>query len=333
MKKTIQILGLFATLMASLLLSGCEWDVLKPAGYVAHQERTLIFICVAVMLCVVIPVMIAIVVFAIKFRSTNTQAQYLPDWGTSHRVEMCMWGIPIVIIIVLACLTGYYTFRLEPSRLLSAEVAGDEQPIQIDAVALDWKWLFIYPQYGVASINEIYAPANRQVFLQLSSENSINAFWVPKLGTVLYAMPQMNSKLHLVASEQGQFNGVSANYSGDGFADMRFKWHSVTQQGFDNWIAQLKQSNKTLDRAGYLTLSQAPQMGDVAGKEKDAQVRYFSSVDKDLYYRIVNRCVADGKECNERLMARDAANSLWGQLCSVFDADYKFDKTTPENGA
>lgn len=332
MKRIYRNTGLFAALASALALTGCDWDVIRPAGYIANEERTLIFICVGVMLCVVIPVMIAVVVFAIKYRATNSDAEYAPDWGTSHKIEMFMWGIPICIIIVLASLTGYYTFKLEPSRVLSAEVAGNEVPIQVDAVALDWKWLFIYPQYGVASINELYAPVNRQVFLQLSSENSINAFWVPKLGTVLYAMPQMNSKLHLVASEEGQFNGVSANYSGDGFADMRFKWHSVPQASFDNWIAKLKASNQTLDRQGYLTLAKAPKMGDVAAKEKDAQIRYFSNVDKDLYYRIVNRCVAQDRECNERLMARDAAVSLWGQLCSVFDADYKFE-STPDNGA
>jgi len=333
MKKIKYITGLAAVLASALLLSGCEWDLLNPAGYVAHQERTLMYICVAVMLCVVIPVMIAIIVFAIKFRATNTQSEYLPDWGNSHRVEMIMWGIPICIIIVLASLTGYYTFKLEPSRVLSATVAGDQKPLQIDAVAMDWKWLFIYPEYGVATINEIYAPVNRQVFLQISSESSINAFWVPRLGTVLYAMPQMNAKLHLIADVEGVFKGMSANYSGDGFNEMRFMWHSVPQDKFNNWILQVKNAGKPLGRAEYLDLARHPKVGDVAAKKKDAQVRYFSNVEKDLYYRIVNRCVADGRICNERLMARDAASSLWGQLCSVFDADYKFDNTTSQDGA
>lgn len=319
MKNFGKLTGLLGVLASALLLSGCEFDVLNPAGYVAHQQLILIIICVVVMLCVVIPVMIAIVAFAIKYRATNTEAEYLPDWGHSNKVETFMWGIPIVIVAVLAALTAYYTFKLEPSKPLSTAVAGDAKPVQIDAVALDWKWLFIYPEYGVASINEIYAPEGRQVFLQLTSESSVNAFWVPKLGTVLYAMPQMNAKLHLIADQQGAFNGSSANYSGDGFSNMRFKWHSVSQSEFDNWVAKARESGNTLDRASYRQLSFAPKMGDVAGKEKDAEVRYFSQVEKGLYYRIVNRCVDDGTTCNEDQMKLAAAQTLWGELCSVFD--------------
>lgn len=319
MKNFGKLTGLLGVLASALLLSGCEFDILNPAGYVAHHELILIVTCVVVMLCIVIPVMIAVVAFAIKYRATNTEAEYLPDWGHSKKVETFMWGIPILVIIILASLTAYYTYKLEPSRPISADAAGDQQPLQIDAVALDWKWLFIYPQYGVASINEIYAPENRQVFLQLTSENSVNAFWVPRLGTVLYAMPQMNAKLHLYADQKGVFNGSSANYSGDGFSEMHFKWNSVTQGDFDNWIAKARESKETLDRAGYRKLSFSPKMGDVEGKQKDAQIRYFSQVEKGLYYRIVNRCVDDGTTCNEDQMKLAAAKSLWGELCSVFD--------------
>lgn len=319
MKNFGKLTGLLGVLASALLLSGCEFDILNPAGYVAHHELILIVTCVVVMLCIVIPVMIAVVAFAIKYRATNTEAEYLPDWGHSNKVETFMWGIPILVIIILASLTAYYTYKLEPSRPISADAAGDQQPLQIDAVALDWKWLFIYPQYGVASINEIYAPENRQVFLQLTSENSVNAFWVPRLGTVLYAMPQMNAKLHLYADQKGVFNGSSANYSGDGFSEMHFKWNSVAQGDFDNWIAKARESKETLDRAGYRKLSFSPKMGDVEGKQKDAQIRYFSQVEKGLYYRIVNRCIDDGTTCNEDQMKLAAAKSLWGELCSVFD--------------
>lgn len=319
MKNFGKLTGLLGALASTLLLSGCEFDILNPAGYVAHHQLNLIITCVVVMLCIVVPVMIAVVAFAIKYRASNTEAEYLPDWGHSNKVETFMWGIPIIVIIILASLTAYYTYTLEPSKKIPEKVAGSDQPLQIDAVALDWKWLFIYPQYGVASINEIYAPEKRQVFLQLTSENSINAFWVPRLGTVLYAMPQMNAKLHLLADRQGVFNGSSANYSGDGFSEMHFKWHSVSQNEFDNWIAQARQSTQTLDRASYRQLSYSPQMGDVAAKEKDAEVRYFSQVEKRLYYRIVNRCVDEGTTCNEDQMKLAAAKSLWGELCSVFD--------------
>ncbi|EJF79351.1 Ubiquinol oxidase subunit 2 precursor [Candidatus Bartonella washoeensis] len=319
MKSFVRQLEMLAILGIALFLSGCKIDVLQPSGYVARQQLILIVICVLVMLCIVIPVMVSVVFLAIKYRASNTAEDYLPDWGHSNKIEAFMWGIPIMIVMVLGSLTAYYTYKLEPANSLPVEVVGEQKPLQVDVVALDWKWLFIYPEYNVASINEIYAPEGRQVLLQLTSENSVNAFWVPKLGTVLYAMPQMNAKLHLVAEEQGIFKGSSANYSGDGFAGMRFQWHSVSSQDFDDWIAKVRANGQVLDRTSYRQLSIAPRMGDVAAKEKDAEVRYFSPVEKRLYYRVVNRCVDENTVCNEDLMKRAAAQTLWGALCSVFD--------------
>ncbi|KEC56188.1 ubiquinol oxidase subunit II [Bartonella koehlerae] len=321
MRDFVRQLEILAVLGGMLLISGCKIDVLQPSGYVARQQLILIVICVLVMLCVVIPVMVSVVFLAIKYRASNTAADYLPDWGHSNKIEAFMWGVPIVIVMILGSLTAYYTYRLEPTNSLPVDIVGKRKPLQVDVVALDWKWLFIYPEYGVASINEIYAPEGRQVLLQLTSENSVNAFWVPKLGTVLYAMPQMNAKLHLVAEEQGIFKGSSANYSGDGFAGMRFKWHSVSSQNFDNWIAKVRANGQVLDRTSYRQLTIAPRMGDIAAKEKDAEVRYFAPVEKRLYYRVVNRCVDENTVCNEDLMKRAAVQTLWGALCSVFDAD------------
>ncbi|MCZ2203413.1 ubiquinol oxidase subunit II [Bartonella sp. A05] len=319
MRNFVEQIRILVVLVAALLLSGCNIDVLQPAGYVARQQLTLIIVCVVVMLCVVIPVMIAVVFLAIKYRASKTTEDYLPDWGHSNKIEAFMWGVPIIIVTVLGLLTAYYTYKLEPSNALPVDVAGEEKPLQVNAVALDWKWLFIYPEYGVASINEMYVPEGRQVLLQLTSESSVNAFWVPKLGTVLYAMPQMNSKLHLVADETGVFKGSSANYSGDGFANMRFLWHSVSLKDFDDWIAKVRANGQKLDRVSYRQLSISPRMGDIAAKEKDAKVRYFAPVEKRLYYRIVNRCVDENTTCNEDLMKRAAAQTLWGTLCSVFD--------------
>ncbi|WP_175869391.1 ubiquinol oxidase subunit II [Bartonella gabonensis] len=319
MKSFVRQLEMLVILGVALLLSGCKMDVLQPSGYVARQQLILIVVCVLVMLCVVIPVMVSVVFLAIKYRASNTKANYSPDWAHSNKIEALMWGIPIVIVLVLGSLTAYYTYKLEPAKPLPIEVAGEGEPLQIDAVALDWKWVFIYPQYGVASVNEIYAPKGRQVLLQLTSENSVNAFWVPKLGTVLYAMPQMNAKLYLIAEEQGVFKGTSANYSGDGFSGMRFKWHSVSSQDFEDWIVKAWANGQALDRKSYRQLSIAPRMGDIAAKEKDAEVRYFAPVEKRLYYRVVNRCVDENTVCNEDLMKRAAAQTLWGALCSVFD--------------
>lgn len=319
MKNFVKRINVLVILGVVLLLSGCKFDVLHPAGYVARQQLILIVICVVVMLCVVIPVMVSVVFLAFKYRASNTSAEYLPDWGHSNKIEAVMWGIPIAIVCVLGALTAYYTYKLEPENPLPVEVVGNEKPLQVNVVATDWKWLFIYPELGIASINELYAPVGRQILLQLTSESSVNAFWVPKLGTVLYAMPQMNSKLYLIADEQGIFNGTSANYSGDGFAGMRFKWHSVSLQDFNDWVSKARSQGQALDRASYRQLSIAPRMNDVPAKEKDAEVRYFAPVEKQLYYRIVNRCVDENTVCNEDLMKRAAAQTLWGALCSVFD--------------
>lgn len=321
MRNFVRQIKMLVILGGMLLLSGFKWDVIHPAGYVARQQLFLIIVCVAVMLCVVIPVMVSVVLLAIKYRASNTAREYLPDWGHSNKIEAFMWGIPIVIVSILGAFAAYYTYQLEPENPLPVEVVGERKPLQIDVVALDWKWLFIYPEYNIASINEIYAPEGRQVLLQLTSESSVNAFWVPKLGTVIYTMPQMNAKLHLVADEQGVFNGSSANYSGDGFASMRFQWHSVSLENFNDWITKARANGRVLDRASYRQLSIAPRMGDVAAKKKDAEVRYFAPVEKRLYYRVVNRCVDENTVCNEDLMRRAAAQTLWGALCSVFDPD------------
>jgi len=293
-----------------LLLSGCDIAVLQPVGYVSKGIRDLIVVSFVLMLLIVIPVMIAVIVFAFKYRASNKNAEYLPDWGGSHKLEFWMWIIPICMVSILAVLSATYIHKLEPSRPLPGAVAGSEPVLQIDAVAMDWKWLFIYPQYGVASINEIYAPTGRQVRIQLTAENSVNAFWVPKLGSTLYAMPQMNNKLHLISGKDGLYKGRSANYSGAGFAGMDFDWHSVSKGDFNAWVAKARQSHNRLDRSAYLAL---------AAPSKDNPIGYYSGIDKDLYYRVVNRCVADGAVCNEDLMKIAAAKSLWGQLCSVFD--------------
>ncbi|RCL01311.1 MAG: cytochrome o ubiquinol oxidase subunit II [Candidatus Tokpelaia sp. JSC085] len=312
MKKLKKILTFSEALTCMLLLSGCDIAVLHPAGLVAKAQRDLIVVSLLLMLCIVIPVMIAIVAFAIKYRVSNSAAEYLPEWGESHKVEFFMWGIPICIVAVLAVLSAYFIHQYEPSKPLDLALTDDghNRLLRIDVVALEWKWLFIYPEYGIATINEIYAPTGQQVSLQLTAENTINAFWVPKLGTVLYAMPQMNAKLHLVSEEDGQFSGISANYSGEGFSNMRFTWNSVSHDDFNHWVARVRQSSVTLDSSTYLALTQ---------RNKNTPVTHFSEIEKNLYYRIVNRCVVQGSQCNEYLMRLAAEKSLWGELCSVFN--------------
>jgi len=312
MKHMKKISGFFGVAALTLFLSGCDGiAVLQPVGYVGKEIRELILTSFFLMLCIVIPVMIAVVVFAIKYRASNKSAEYLPDWEGSKKIEFWMWVIPICMVTVLAILSAIFIRKIEPSRPLPAQVAGAEPPLLVDAVAMDWKWLFIYPQYGVASVNELYAPTNREVRIQLTAESSVNAFWVPSLGSLLYAMPQMNSKLHLISEKDGVYEGVSGNFSGDGFADMRFAWHSVPTAEFNSWVAKINEnSHQKLDTDSYLAL---------AKPSHNNPVSYYAGTEKDLYYRVVNRCVQPGTVCNEKLMREAAAQSLWGQLCSVFD--------------
>ncbi|RCL03127.1 MAG: cytochrome o ubiquinol oxidase subunit II [Candidatus Tokpelaia sp. JSC189] len=310
MKSLKRVLGISCVLVLALLLSGCDIAILNPAGLVAKAQRNLIVVSLILMLCIVIPVMVAVIFFAVKYHASKGNTEYLPNWAASHKIEFFMWGIPICVVSVLAVLSAYFTYKYEPSKPLNYAVAAEGKPLRIDAIALEWKWLFIYPEYGIATINEIYVPTGRQVALQLTAQDTINAFWVPKLGTVLYAMPQMNAKLHLLSEEDGQFLGVSANYSGEGFADMHFAWYSVSNDAFDHWVSRVYKSQNQLDRHTYLELMK---------RSKRDPVAYFSGIDKDLYYRVVNRCVAEGSKCNEELMRFAAARSLWGKLCSIFD--------------
>ncbi|AQS41848.1 MAG: Ubiquinol oxidase subunit II [Candidatus Tokpelaia hoelldobleri] len=327
MKNLHKILAISGTLLMVPLLAGCNAVVLNPAGYVAQQERNFILLAVGTMLLVVVPVMIAVVVLAIKYRAGSRNSEYLPDWGHSSKVETFMWGIPICIIIVLAAITITAVQRFNPASPLPEKVVGKGEPLQIDVVALDWRWLFIYPQYGVASVNEVYASTNQQVFLQMSAEDVINAFWVPNLGTVLYAMPQMNAKLHLYSARDGVFNGASANYSGDGFAGMQFKWHSVPKTEFESWVARARASGNILDAAAYAELTKKSKdengryIPGKYGPPEYSPVVHFGQIDKRLYYRVANRCVGDPSEksCNEQRMKDAAVASLWGELCSVFD--------------
>ncbi|RCL03658.1 MAG: cytochrome o ubiquinol oxidase subunit II [Candidatus Tokpelaia sp. JSC161] len=304
-----KIFNIFAIVGLSFLLSACKILVLQPEGLVAKAQRTLIITSFVLMLCIVIPVMIAIVVFAIKYHVSNKDREYLPEWSESYSIECFTWGVPILIITVLAILSGYFTYRYEPSKSLPI-LRADEKSLQIDAIALEWKWLFIYPEYGIATINEIYAPTGQQVFMQLTAESVMNAFWVPQLGTVIYAMPQMNAKLHLFSEKNGSFIGMPAHYSGEGFSGMGFKWYSVSRDAFENWVARVRQSSLKLDRSTYVALTR---------KSKRNSVLYFSGINKDLYYRVVNRCVLAGSKCNEDLMRLAAGKSLWGRICSVFD--------------
>ena len=246
--------------LGMLLLSGCNWTLLDPKGQVGIEQKNLILIATGLMLLVVIPVILMTIAFAWKYRASNKAANYTPDWSHSTKIEVAVWTIPVLIIIALGYVTYKTTHSLDPYRPLDSEV----KPVQIDVVALDWKWLFIYPEQGIATVNKIVFPANTPVNFRVTSDAVMNSFFIPGLGGQIYAMAGMTTKLHLIANEKGEFDGISANYSGAGFTGMKFKAIATSQADFDAWVNEVKQSPKQLEAAEYEALAKPSENNPVA---------------------------------------------------------------------
>lgn len=205
--------------LASLLLSGCNLELLSPKGSIGEQEKSLILVALFVMLLVVIPVIVLTLWFAWRYRETNTRAAYAPTWAHSTTIEIVVWGIPCLIVAFLGVLIWNTTHKLDPYRPLASQV----EPVEIEVIALNWKWLFIYPQYGVASLNQLAIPVGTPINFRLAAESMMNAFFIPQLGSMVYTMAGMQTRLHLIADTPGVYLGQSAAYSGAGFSDMHFK--------------------------------------------------------------------------------------------------------------
>jgi cytochrome o ubiquinol oxidase subunit II len=261
-------------LPAALLLSGCQWAVLDPKGPIGLQERSIILTATVLMLLVVVPVIALILIFAWRYRASNTQAEYRPDWSHSNRIEAVVWLVPCAIVAALGVLAWKSSHTLDPYRPLDSKV----QPIRIDAVALDWKWLFIYPQQRVATVNQVAFPANVPVEFHITSASVMNAFFIPRLGSQIYAMAGMQTQLHLLANEPGTYRGLSSNYSGDGFSGMTFKAIALPQRGFDAWLARVRASQQTLGTNAYAQL---------ARPSENNRVAYYSQVPPGLFADIV----------------------------------------------
>ncbi len=267
-------------LLPFLLLAGCNSAILNPKGQVGQDEKTLLITAVVLMLLVVIPVIVMTLVFAWKYRASNTKARYEPNWSHSTAIEVVVWSIPCLIILVLAVLTWRSSHALDPYKPLQSDV----KPITIEAVAMDWKWLFIYPEQGIATVNEIAFPVNTPVNFKITSDTVMNSFFIPQLGTQIYAMAGMETKLHLIANEAGAFPGISANYSGHGFSKMNFIAHATTDQaGFDAWVAKVKASPQSLQAAEYQALSAN------RNDHHDYPVTYFSSVQGDMFKSLIDK--------------------------------------------
>ena len=282
------------TLAAPLLLAlgGCKLVVMDPAGDIAMQQRNLILLATGLMLLIIVPVIALTLFFAWKYRASNTQAAYAPDWHHSTKLELVIWSIPLAIIMVLGSVAWVTSHTLDPYRPLDRiapgrPVAAGVAPLEVDVVALDWKWLFIYPQLGVASVNELAAPVDRPIAFRITASSVMNSFYVPALAGQVYAMPRMQTQLHAVINKAGVYDGLSANYSGAGFSGMRFKFEGLPQADFDRWVAGVRASPARLTRADYARL---------AAPSQDEPVRHYAAVDPDLFRAIIQGC-AEGQSC------------------------------------
>ena len=237
--------------VALLFLAACNRGVLDPVGPVAAQEKQLLINSTAIMLAIIVPTMIATLAFAWWFRRGNSRATYLPDWEYSGAVEMVVWGIPILTIMLLGGIAWIGSHNLEPSKALPS----DKPALNVEVVSLDWKWLFIYPDQGIATVNQLVIPAGTPVTYRPTSATVWNTFWVPQMGSMIYTMPRMTTRLNLQADRQGSFNGLSGHFSGDGFPGMQFQVRSLAPDQFAAWAQGARGQGAVLDGRGYAELS------------------------------------------------------------------------------
>ncbi|MBS0419288.1 MAG: ubiquinol oxidase subunit II [Proteobacteria bacterium] len=274
--------------LTAILLAGCNTVLLHPSGAVAAQQGRLIVQSTVLMLLIVIPVIVLTVVFAWRYRQSNAQATYTPDWDHSTQLELVIWAAPLLIIIALGALTWISSHTLDPFRPLRSldatrAIPSATRPLTVEVVALDWKWLFIYPEQGIATVNEIAAPVDVPINFKITASSVMNSFFVPALAGQVYAMPGMQTQLNAVMNEPGVYEGFSANYSGAGFSGMHFKFKGLSADGFNQWVQSVKASGQGLNKANYQELAKP--------SERDP-VRLYSSVDASLYDAILNQCVA-----------------------------------------
>ena len=290
----------FAPLLL-LPLAGCDWVVMSPAGDVAVQQRDLILVSTLLMLLIILPVMAMTLWFAWRYREKAQAKDYDPDWDHSTSLELLIWSAPLLIIIALGAITWSSTHLLDPYRPIERldpqrKVEPAAKRLQVEVVALDWKWLFIYPELGIATVNELAAPVDQPIEFKITSSTLMNSFFVPALAGQIYAMPGMQTVLHAVANKPGNFEGFSANYSGAGFSNMRFRFHALDKAGFDQWVAKVKASGAKLDRATYVKLEQP--------SEKVPPL-YFAGVEPKLFHAALNMCAQPGKRCMDEVMMTD----------------------------
>jgi|SRR5581483_4804243 len=266
----------------ALYLRGHTVAVLQPAGEIAQKERSLMYVALLLSVLVVVPVYLLTVFIVIRYHDGNTKrrpSDYRPDWNGSWRLEALWWSVPLLIIGILSVITWTSSHDLDPFKPIDSTV----KPVNIQVVALDWKWLFIYPDYNIASINLAEVPVGTPINLSVTSDTVMNSFWVPQLGGQIYAMPGMSTQLHLIAGKAGSYFGSPANIAGSGFAHMDFTVRAVSLKDFAAWTKAANRSNTVLDEAAYQQLAKPSQ---------DNPVQYYSPVAPNLYNGVVMNYMA-----------------------------------------
>jgi cytochrome o ubiquinol oxidase subunit II len=255
---------------ATTLMSSCGEGVLDPHGPVGKAESIILYDATVIMLAVVIPVIVLTLAFAWWFRAKNRRARYQPDWEYSGRIEMIIWSIPALVILFLGGIAWTGSHDLDPA----APLADSQPPLDVEVISLDWRWLFIYPREGIASLNRLVVPAGVPLRFRITSTTVMNSFFVPQLGSQIYAMPNMVTRLNLKADQPGTYGGLSAQFSGDGFSDMRFDLVSTDAEAFKSWVDAAKARGGVLDTSAFAELVKP-------AKAEGTQI--YSQVSKGLF--------------------------------------------------
>ncbi|MBW3569166.1 ubiquinol oxidase subunit II [Candidatus Parcubacteria bacterium] len=257
-----------------ILSQGSEVSILDPKGQVAAKEKNLLIFASGLSLIIILPVFALIFGIAWRYREGNDKAKYKPDWDHSRLLESIWWGVPFALIVILSIVTYKSSHELDPFKPLEAET----KPLTIQVIAMDWKWLFIYPEQNIATVNYVKFPAGTPVNFQLTGDGAMNSFWIPQLGGQIYAMAGMSTQINLLADEPGDFRGSSANISGRGFSDMTFIASAGSNSDFEAWVGAVKKSQKNLSENEYKKLAEPT---------VDHPPTYYSSVQEGLYKEVI----------------------------------------------
>jgi cytochrome o ubiquinol oxidase subunit 2 len=276
-----KVFTIICTLAATCALGGCETGILDPKGPVGKGDSTILMDAVLIMLVIIVPTILLAFWMAWRYRASNTAAVYRPNWAYSGKIEAVVWSIPILTIMFLSGVIWIGCYRLDPFKPLEANTPA----LEVQVVALDWKWLFIYPDQKIAAVNQLVIPAGKPVHFSITSASVFNAFFIPQLGSMIYAMPGMTSQLYLQADQPGTFLGESAHFSGDGFSDMNFQVRSMPEQAFIGWVAKVHSSGLVLNQASYGLLAQQSQNVKPFG---------YKAIDPSLFHDIVIGKIAPG---------------------------------------